>query len=126
MAKILIIEDDPYVQRMYKRMFSHNHYDLILASKGDEGIELARKNNPDVILLDIMLPGKNGLEVLEDLKNSPETKKIPVIMLTNLGDEEVVRQAKNLGADFYMVKADFSPNEVLEMIEKYIKPPKIV
>lgn len=116
--KILIIEDDPYVQRMYKRMFSFKEYDLQIASEGTQGITSAMQFKPDLILLDIMLPGMNGLEVLEKLKNDEQTKNIPVLMLTNLGDELSIEKANQLGADSYMVKADFTPQQVIEAVDK--------
>ena len=124
MVKILIIEDDPYVQRMYKRMFSFKKYDIEIASHGEQGIELAIKNNPNLILLDIMLPGMNGLKVLEVLKKDPKTKKIPVLMLTNLGETAIVDEATKLGAESFMVKADFSPEQVIEEVEKYLNNPQ--
>lgn len=118
MAKILIVEDDPYVQRMYQRMFSRKDYEITIAADGKQGIKLANEINPDLILLDIMLPGINGLDVLAELKSDPATKHIHVLMLTNLGDEGSMEKAKNLGADSYMVKADFSPEQVIEAVEK--------
>jgi DNA-binding response OmpR family regulator len=123
MAVILIVEDDPYVQRMYKRMFSRKNYELIIAANGESGITLAKEKKPDLVLLDIMLPGINGLEVLEKLKSDSETEKIPVLMLTNLGDEAIIEKSKSLGANFYMVKADFSPDEVMNEVDKYLVHP---
>ena len=121
MAKILIIEDDPYVQRMYKRIFAHQKYQTELTSTGEEGLNVAKSKLPDLILLDIMLPGLNGIEVLKELKDDPKTKTIPVLMLTNVGEEDIVRQANELGADSYMVKADFTPDQLLAQIKKYLK-----
>lgn len=121
MAKILIIEDDPYVQRMYKRIFSFKAYDVEIASGANQGIMLAKQTHPDLILLDIMLPDINGLEVLKILKADPVTQYIPVLMLTNLGDESTMEQATALGADCYMVKADFSPDQVIQELEKHLK-----
>lgn len=118
MAKILIIEDDPYVQRMYKRLFALKNYELLIASNGEQGVLLAHEGHPDVILLDIMMQGMNGLEVLEKLKNESDTQHIPVLMLTNLSDDLTIEKAKSLGADSYMVKADFLPQQVLDEVEK--------
>lgn len=118
MARILIIEDDPYVQRMYKRMFSFKKYQIEIASTGEQGIMLAKKNKPDLILLDVMLPEMNGLEVLAKLKSDPDTKSIIIFMLTNLGDDDTMDKAKALGAERYMVKVDFSPQQVLDEVDK--------
>ena len=120
MQKILIIEDDPYVQRMYKRLFSHEKYNVEMASSGEEGLKLAVSSNPALILLDIMLPGMNGLQVLEKLKNGKKTQDIPVLMLTNLGDEHMIDQANKLGASSYMVKADFTPSQVLAEVDRLV------
>jgi DNA-binding response OmpR family regulator len=120
MAKILLIEDDQYVQRMYQRMFGHQDVELIFASNGNEGLEHAQKLKPHIILLDILLPGLSGLEVLERLKAEGETKTIPVLILSNLADEDTINTAKKLGAEEYIVKADFSPEQVVEEVKKYI------
>jgi|SRR6185369_5835248 len=118
---ILLIEDDPYVQRMYKRMFGHEHYELVFASDGKEGLELAQRIKPNLILLDILMPGMSGLEVLEKLKMSHETQPIPVLILSNLAGEDTIEDAKRLGAEEYMVKADFSPQQVVDEVSKYMK-----
>jgi CheY-like chemotaxis protein len=120
MAKVLLVEDDPFVQRMYKRMFAHQNYDLSFASDGNQGITLAHEIKPELILLDIMMPGINGFEVLEKLKSDPETQNITVLILTNIGDDASIEKAKALGAAFYMIKADFSPEEVIDEVKKYL------
>lgn len=119
--KLLIVEDDPYVQRIYQRLFAHADYEFEVASDGEEGLALAKKIKPALILLDIIMPKKNGLEVLEELKKDPELKDIPVVMLTNFGEEEFIRKAIELGADSFMVKADFEPEQVKEKVEKILK-----
>lgn len=121
MGKILlVIEDDPYVQRMYQRMFTFKKHETILASNGTEGLKAAKTDKPAVILLDIILPDINGLEVLKKLKADPQTAKIPVLMLTNISEESVGEEAKKLGAGLYMVKADYSPEEMVAQVEKYL------
>jgi two-component system, OmpR family, response regulator AdeR len=120
MAKLLLIEDDIYVQRMYQRMFGHESFDLIFASNGLEGLEHAQKLKPNLILLDILLPGLSGLEVLERLKAEGDTRDIPIFILSNLADEATIEAAKKLGAEEYIVKADFSPEQVVEEVKKYI------
>ena len=117
---ILLIEDDPFVQRMYKRMFMHQSYELIFASDGKEGLELAQVMKPSLILLDILMPGMSGLEVLERLKQEGATKTIPVLILSNLAGQDTMDAAKDLGAEEYMVKADFSPEQVVEEVRRYV------
>jgi CheY-like chemotaxis protein len=120
MAKILLIEDDLFVQRMYQRMFGHQSFELVFASNGNEGLELAQKLKPNLIMLDILLPGLSGLEVLERLKAEGITKEIPVFILSNLADEVTIDTAKKLGAEEYIVKADFSPAQVVEQVKKHL------
>ncbi|HSA84062.1 MAG TPA: response regulator, partial [Patescibacteria group bacterium] len=97
MAKLLIIEDDPFAQRMYQRLFAHQNHEVIIAGNGKEGFELAVRRLPDLILVDILLPGISGLELLEKLKIEQSTKAIPVFVISNLAGEDVVADAKRLG-----------------------------
>ena len=90
------------------------------AVDGEEGLELAVSEKPDLIILDMILPKMNGFEVLQELKNNPKTKNIPVVILSNLGQESDVDRAMSLGAVDYLIKTDFSINEVVEKISKYL------
>ena len=85
---LLIVEDDPLMQRMYQKIFTFEKYQVETASDGVEGLEKVRALKPTVVLLDVMMPKMNGLQVLEKLKLDPETKAIPVVMLTNLAGEK--------------------------------------
>lgn len=120
MAKLLIIEDDPFAQRMYQRLFAHENHEILLASDGKQGLELAFKILPNLILLDILLPSISGLEVLEKLKINEKTKTIPVLIISNLAGEDTVADAKKLGAEEYILKADFLPEQVLAQVNKYL------
>ena len=93
MAKILIIEDDALLSRMYQRLISSGENTVEVAYDGEEGLEKAKTGKPNFILLDIMLPKLNGIEVLEKLKSDPTTKQIPVVMLSNLSEEEKEEEA---------------------------------
>jgi len=120
MSKLLIIEDDPYMQRMYQRLFAHQNYEVLVASDGEHVLELARKTKPGLILLDILLPGISGLEILQKLKQQEDTKSIPVLIISNLAGEDTIADAKRFGAEDYMVKSDFSPQVVIQVVEKYM------
>jgi CheY-like chemotaxis protein len=120
-ARVLIIEDDQLIQRMYDKIFSFEKYEVITASDGEEGLEKARTTNPTIILLDVMMPKMNGMEVLEKLKLDPETKAIPVIMLSNLAGENDVETALSKGAVKYIIKSEYDPKEVADMVEEVIK-----
>lgn len=120
MKKILIIEDELVVARMYEKLFTFGKYDAVVAIGGKEGLKQAAKSQPALILLDILMPVMNGLEVLEKLKKDPKTKSIPVVMLTNVGEEEIIGEAHNLGAAGYIIKSDFEPTKLLKIVESYL------
>jgi len=119
--KILLVEDDVMIVRMYQRKLELEGFKVFLAFNGEEGLEILKKEKPDIILLDIMMPKMNGIEMLKALKKNPATKNIPVIILTNLGDRpEDVTKAKELGAKDYWVKATVSLKEVVERIRQIL------
>jgi len=118
MNKILIIEDEETISSMYEASMTKAGFEVILASDGEAGIKMAVKNHPDLILLDVMIPKIDGFAVLERLKSDSVTKKIPVVMLTNLGQSEDKEKGKKLGAVDYWVKADFTPAQVNKKITK--------
>lgn len=120
MAKILIIEDDPLMLRMYQKIFKFEGYTVVVAANGEEGIDTARKEKPTLILLDIMMPKMNGLEVLDKLKLDPNTKKIPVVMLTNLAGSHDAEKALTLGAVKYIVKSEYDPKQVTNMVKEIL------
>lgn len=121
MGKILIVEDDPYVRKLYQRLFSFEKFDIEMASNGEEGLVKAKSYKPDLILLDIMMPVLNGIDVLKKLKTDVETKDMIVIMLTNLGDEQTITMATKLGADGFIVKSNTEPEQLLKTVEGYLK-----
>lgn len=121
MASILIVEDDPYVQRIYQRLFSFKEYTFEMVSNGEDGLKKAKSLNPSLIILDIMMHPMDGLTVLKKLKEDKQTSDIPVLMLTNLGEEESIKRAYDLGAEGYMIKSDFDPEEVAKVVDKYLK-----
>jgi len=106
---------------MYHTKLESLGFEIFLADKGGEGLEMARKEMPELILLDVILPQLDGFSVLEELKKNPKTKNIPVIMLTNLGTEEDQAKGKKLGAVDYIVKASLTPSQVGEKVRQYLK-----
>lgn len=120
--KILLVEDDPMVVRMYQRKLEMEGFKISLAFNGEEGLTALKKEKPDFILLDIMMPKMNGIEMLKMMKKDRETKDIPVVILTNLGDKpEDVQKCKELGAEDYWVKANVSLKELVERIKKILE-----
>jgi len=119
--KILVVEDDPMISSMYKTKFEADGFDVFIADNGVVGLELARKEKPDIIMLDVILPQLDGFSVLDQIKKDESIKNIPVIMLTNLGTEEDKKKGETMGALDYLVKASLTPGQVSEKIKKALK-----
>jgi len=120
MKTILFIEDESTLQKTFGDLLSQEGYKMISALDGEIGLKLAEKEEPDLILLDLILPKMHGFEVLKKLKEDPKTKETPVIILTNLEEIEDVDKALELGATTYLVKASYTLGEVLEKVKKAI------
>lgn len=120
MATILIIEDDKFLSDLLYKKLTEEKFSVLMAVDGEQGIKEIREGKPDLVLLDLILPGMNGFEVLKRAKEDSELKKIPVIVLSNLGQKEDVERAKKLGSEDYLVKAHFTLEEIVQKIRKYI------
>ena len=118
--KILIVEDDKFLGKMLSKMLEGSNYDISIASSGKEALARASVENPSLILLDIMLPDLDGFDILQSLKNNETTNKIPVVILSNLGQPEDVEQGRKLGVLDYIVKSDFSLDDVVKKVGKYL------
>jgi CheY-like chemotaxis protein len=117
MQKILMIEDDPLVGRLYKRVFELEGFTIEWAENGQDGLDKVKTMGPDIILLDVMMKGLNGLEVLTRLKDEPKTAGIPVLVLTNVSDARITQLATEKGAVAAMVKSETEPEGVVGMIK---------
>jgi len=115
---VLLIEDDKFLVKLYRDKLNREEFEVSLAITGEEGLNKIRDEKPDVVLLDIILPEKNGFEVLSEMRLDPEIKDIPVIILTNLGQESDVKTGLELGAKDYLVKTEFSISKLSEKIRK--------
>ena len=115
--KVLIIDDESGVLKMYAQYLQSDGIEVIQAQDGTAGVKMAKENKPDVILLDIIMPRYNGLDVLKDIKHDPELKSTPVFLLTNLPVESSGEKAKELGASGYLVKAEYEPKMILDVIK---------
>ncbi|PIS04750.1 MAG: response regulator [Candidatus Buchananbacteria bacterium CG10_big_fil_rev_8_21_14_0_10_42_9] len=118
--KVLIIEDNQRLIRIYGRIFEKYGYQIIFAPDGNEGLAKMASDSPDVILLDLMLPGKDGFSILEQKKNNSTLAKIPVVVLSNLGQEGDKTKAYDLGANDYLVKSEASINQIVDVVKKYL------
>ena len=117
---ILIVEDDEILLRALYMQFKGAGYTLAAAEDGEVAMEIAQRIHPDLILLDLLLPKKDGFEVLHDLKSDPKLKDIPVIVLSNLGSQDDIEKTQKLGAVDYFVKADTDLVELETKIVKYL------
>jgi len=117
MVKILLIEDDPLMVRLYKKIFTFEKFQVEIATSGQEGLKKAKSSKPALILLDIMMPKMSGLEVLDKLKADPSLKKIPVVTLTNLASENDKKAALSKGAVKHIIKSEHDPKQVVEIIK---------
>ncbi len=121
MPKVLIVEDDPFLSEMYATKLTQEKFEVETALDGKDAVRKAKEIKPDLILLDIVLPKMDGFEVLQKIKKDPETQKIKVIALTNLGQKEEVEKGLKLGADDYIVKAHFTPSEVIAKVRAVLE-----
>jgi len=120
-TKILIIEDDFFIRELYERQFTKEGYLILSSEDGPSGLLAASQEKPDLILLDIMLPKLNGLDLLRTLKAKDETKNIPVILLTNLGQESVIKEGFELGAESYLIKSAYTPSQIIDEIKNFME-----
>ncbi|MDD2822900.1 MAG: response regulator [Candidatus Daviesbacteria bacterium] len=118
--KALIIEDEQFIRDIYKRQLEKSGISVVGFGNGKDGIESTKHTKYDIILLDVMLPDLNGLEILKQLKQSPETKDILVILLTNLGQDEVIKEAFTLGAQGYFIKASYTPDQIAQEVKNIL------
>jgi len=122
MAKtILIIEDDKFLRELMTQKLTKEGYNISEAIDGEEGIKKIESEKPDLVLLDLILPGIDGFEVLSKMKENPNLTSIPVIILSNLGQKEDVEKGLKLGAVDYLIKAHFTPGEIIEKIKSVLK-----
>ena len=121
MKKILFIEDESALQKTFGEILKQEGYEMTSALDGVTGLRLAKAQKPDLILLDLILPKVHGFEVLKKLKEDPETKETPIVVLTNLEGVEDVGKAMELGATTYLVKENYSLEEVVKKIKKALE-----
>ena len=121
MKKILIIEDDKFLRELISHKLSGEGFAVSEAVDGEEGVKKTKEDNPDLVLLDLILPGIDGFEVLSKIKEDPKASSIPVIILSNLGQREEIEKGLKLGAVDYLIKAHFTPGEIIEKIKSVLK-----
>ena len=115
--KILIVDDDPFILDMYVLKLKEGNYQIDTAANGKDALKKMNEIKPDLLLLDVVMSGMDGFEVLAALKKNPPEHPLKIILLTNLGQKEDVARGMSLGADDYIIKAHFTPSEVVQKIE---------
>ena len=118
--KVAIIEDDQAISQMYRIKFEAEGYDVETAENGKQGLELCEKMVPDIILLDLMMPEMNGDEMLEKLRQTDWGASIKVVILTNMGEQEIPASVKSQNVSAVILKADMTPRQVAELVKKTI------
>ncbi|EKE25586.1 MAG: response regulator receiver protein [uncultured bacterium] len=118
--RLLIIEDDTVLQKALSSYLTAESFEVMCALDGEEGVKMAISEKPDLILLDIVLPKKDGYQVLQEVKANEESKHIPIVLLTNLGSIADVEKALEMGATTYLVKADYKLEEVTAKIKEIL------
>ena len=115
--KILVVEDEQVLAKVFEEKFQKAHYEVKIAADGQAAIDLAKSFSPDVIVLDLVLPKKNGFDVLSELKSEDALKIITVVVVSNLGEDEDIKRALSLGAEDYFVKAQHPINEIVSKVK---------
>jgi len=121
MKKILLIEDERDLVRMYKKKLSQEGFKVISAIEAEEGLRIARKEKPDLIVLDILLPRENGIYFLRKLRELPDISSIPVLAFSNYDDPMTKKQAIELGAKDYLIKTNHTPKQIVRKIKGYLE-----
>lgn len=124
MSKILLIEDDKFLRELIIQKLGKEGYEVAEAPEGEGGLLKMKEEKPDLVLLDLILPGIDGFEVLSRMKKDAALASIPVIILSNLGQRDDVQKGIDLGAEDYLIKAHFTPGEIVEKIKATLQAPK--
>ncbi len=121
MEKILLIEDDPFLSEIYVTKFEEAGFEISVAQDGMLGLQKIKEHAPDLLLLDIVMPNMDGFEFLRTIKEDPEFTHIPIVILSNLGEQENVEKGFELGAEAYIIKAHYTPTEVVAKVKEILK-----
>lgn len=120
MPKILVIEDDAFLRELVTQKLSKEGFDVIEAANGEEGVSKAKTESPDCVLLDLILPGIDGFQTLALIRSDAALSSVPVIILSNLGQQDDIDKGLKLGATDYLIKAHFTPGEIIAKIKEIL------
>lgn len=116
--KVCIIEDEDNIREIYQIALEKEGYEVLTACDGEEGLELLKKNRPDLVLVDLMMPKKDGITLMKEMLADEKLSKIPVIILTNFGSEEMLEKVKDLQSEFYLIKSQYQPKDVVKVVRE--------
>ncbi|MCH8821528.1 response regulator [Patescibacteria group bacterium] len=119
-SKVLLVDDDANLLELYSTVFRKNNLNFVIAKNGNQALDKATSEKPNLILLDIMLPDVNGFDVLKQLRANPETKGITIWMLTVLAEQSNKTKAQELGADDYIVKSSYTPQQIVAKVKEFL------
>jgi DNA-binding response OmpR family regulator len=120
-GRILLVEDDLPMVKMYSTKLTKEKFEVMIANDGQQALEKVASDSPDLVVLDLMIPKIGGMEVLAQLRSDPKTKNLPVIILSNLSQDADIIKAKELGVKEFLVKANYTPSQVVEKIKEHLK-----
>lgn len=123
--KILLVDDDVYIRDLYTEVLKDENYDVAIAADGQEAVQMVAQNSFDLILLDVMLPKMDGIQVLSRIKQNEKYKNVPVVMLTNFGQKDLVKQAVSMGSSDYLLKYNITPGEMTQKVRQILNPPQV-
>ncbi len=124
--KILIVDDDRFIRELYEEVLRGEGYDLETAVDGKDGLEKLQKGGYDLVLLDIMMPKIDGLQVLDQLsKNPPQKPNGPIVVLTNINHDPIIDEATKKGSHAYLAKAEMTPGELVESVKKFLEQERL-
>lgn len=123
--KILLVDDDVYIRDLYTEVLRDEQYDVSIAADGEEALNMISQGPFDLILLDVMMPKVDGIQVLTKIKSDDKTKNTPVLMLTNFGQEDLVKQAVTIGSADYLLKYNLTPGEMTAKVKNILAPAKV-
>jgi two-component system, OmpR family, alkaline phosphatase synthesis response regulator PhoP len=119
--RVIVAEDDQFYANIYKVKLGREGYDVVVANNGIEALKAVAEKKPDLILLDLIMPEKDGFETLQDLRKNPDYKDVKVVVISNLGQEEDIKRAEAMGSNGYFVKTNTSVQEMVEIVRSYTK-----
>ncbi len=119
--KVLLIEDDQQISKVYEIQLKKEGFNIVISRDGDEAVEIFSKENPDLVVLDLMLPKRDGFGVLEYIRKVEKNKKVPILVISNLGQKGDRLRAMELGATSYMIKVDHPIKDIINTIKEYLQ-----